>query len=459
VLDNGIKVLFYPRKNATPVFSATVVVRVGGVDEPVGLTGISHMFEHMAFKGTKIIGTKNYKVEEPLLEREEFLEELKSTSALTEIQKKELADVKKKLRDISIPEEFSQLLSERGVKKGGDGFNASTDKEFTKYYESLPKSSFEFWSWIGALRLKEPIFRQFFEERDVVLEERRMRYEDDPLGKLYEMLLGVAYRSHPYRNPVIGYKQDIESLTPTKLKEFHKKYYVGHNIAIAIVGDVDPTKDIEVVKKYFGKIPAGKVRDYLLPREQLQEAERNVKVEIDRSDKILIAYHKPVFPDKNDPPLTLLGEILSGSNTSRLISELIKSKKVASEVDYFEAPGSAYPNLFCFAISPNKGYSVDHVHKLFDSVIDKFLFEGPTQEELQIAKRKLALDFLSQLRSNYSMSSTLATSALLYSNWSDFMLWYKQMAAVTVADIRRVALTYLVPSNRTVGYVGRLKDF
>jgi predicted Zn-dependent peptidase len=250
-LPNGIRVILYNRGIA-PVFSGAVVVRVGGSDEVVGETGISHLFEHMAFKGTKTVGTKDFSKEQRLLRRlEDISAESDAANHLTAEQKAEWDEIHEELKEIWIGDDFSRRYEQHG----GVGQNATTDKEFTKYFVDLPRSAFEFWCRMESDRLISPVMRQFYQERDVVLEERRMRFDDDPGGRLYELLLGVAYQRHPYRAPVIGYEKDIRGLTATELEAFRKKYYVPSNIVVSVVGRVNPAEDMKLISKYFGAIP------------------------------------------------------------------------------------------------------------------------------------------------------------------------------------------------------------
>jgi predicted Zn-dependent peptidase len=452
-LSNGIKVIFYRRGDA-PVFAGAVVVRVGGSDEVMGQTGISHLFEHMAFKGTRTVGTKDYGAERRLLQR---LEDLAAAShagqKLNAEQQKEWDEIHEKLRELWVSDDFTV----RYEKSGAVGQNATTDKEFTKYFVNLPRSAFEFWCKMEADRLMSPVMRQFYQERDVVLEERRMRSEDDPGGKLYELLLGIAYQRHPYRAPVIGYERDIRSLTASQLEVFRRRYYVPKNIVVSLVGRVDPERDIQVVEEYFGSLPSAPEIERDIPEEGAQEGERRVQLSMAASPEVIIAYRKPNYPDPNDPPISVMAEILAGGRTSPLYTELVKRRQLAASIGQDEGPGVVYPNLLMFEATVKAPHSTDEVINAFDAVIHRFIRQGPTEEQLDMAKRSIGMEYISHLSSNQSLALDFATSQLAFGTWRASVDWYDQMMRVSVDDVRRVAATYLVPQQRTIATIERAK--
>jgi predicted Zn-dependent peptidase len=450
-LDNGVRVILYNRGTA-PVFAGSVVVRVGGSDEIMGQTGISHLFEHMAFKGTRTIGTKDYAREKQLLEQ---LEKLAATSAaaqqLSDEQKRSWDEVHEKLRDIWISDDFTRRYSQQGAV----GQNATTDKEFTKYFVNLPRSAFEFWCKMEADRLLNPVMRQFYQERDVVLEERRMRFEDDPGGKLYELLLGVAYQRHPYRAPVIGYEHDLRGITATDLEVFRRKYYVPSNIVVSIVGRVDSNADMEVIRRYFGALPKAPEIKRSVLAEAEQEGERRVSMKMSASPQIVVAYKKPNYPAPDDAPISVMAEILSGGRISPLYTELVKRRQLTADISHEEGPGVAYPNLLMFSATVKAPHTTDDVLQAFDAVIARFRQTGPTAEQLQIAKRSIGMEYLRHLQSNQSLALDFASSELMYGSWKASVEWYDQVMKVTLEDVRRVADKYLVPEARTIGTVER----
>lgn len=452
-LSNGIKVVFY-RRGEAPIFAGAVVVRVGGSDEAAGQTGISHIFEHMAFKGSRTVGTKDYGAERSLLERLEVIAaESNAGQNLSAEQQKEWNEIHERLRSLWITDDFTA----RYEKHGAVGQNATTDKEFTKYFVSLPRSAFEFWCKMEADRLVSPIMRQFYQERDVVLEERRMRFEDDPGGKLYELLLGTAYQRHPYRQPVIGYESDIRSLTARELDTFRRRYYVPGNIVVSLVGRVDPDQDIKVVEEYFGLVPTGPEIKRNVLGEGPQEGERRVQLSMAASPEVVIAYRKPNYPDPDDAPISVMAEILAGGRTSPLYTELVKRRQLAASVTQDEGPGIVYPNLLMFGASVKSPHSTDAVVNAFDSVISRFKRVGPTVEQLEIAKRSIGMEYLAHLSSNQSLALDFATSQLAFGTWKASVEWYDAMTRVSIDDVRRVSMKYLVPTQRTIATIEREK--
>ena len=454
-LENGLRVLIYPR-GVAPVFSGAVGVRVGGTDEVVGQTGISHMFEHMAFKGTPAVGTEDSNKEKKLLaDLEQLVLDSKKKglpyvgSNISPEIKAQWDSIHKQLAEVWDREAFVR----EAQKRGASDLNATTDKELTRYFMSLPRSAFEFWCWLESERLLNPVMREFYQERDVVKEEKRMRYTDDPAGKLYESLLQTAYQAHPYRNPVIGYDEDISNLTATDLEAFRKKYYVPGNIAIALVGSLNPEQDIEVIKRYFGRLPAGPLPERSQIVEPAQEGQREFTLNLPAAAQTYIAYHKPTYPHADDPALTLALEMLAGSKTSPLYRELVERKQLVVDAGYDEAPGSAFPNLVVFYLVTKTPHSNQDAIKGFDQVLKKFIAFGITEQELQVAKRRLAISHLGRLKSNISMAVDLVTSELIYNDWKAFLDWYDAVMTVSIDDVRAVVNKYLIINNRTIGFL------
>lgn len=447
-LSNGVKVLFYQRGTAE-VFSGAVAVRVGGADESPGNTGISHMFEHMAFKGTKSAGTKDYLSEKPLLEELELLalKQVEQKGKLSKLDQQRWDVIHGELAKIWDVGDFMRQYAQRGAKDT----NATTSKDFTTYMTSMPRSALEFWAASESERLLNPVMRQFYQERDVIMEERRMRSEDDPAGRLYEALLKNAYQVHPYRHPVIGYPEDINSLTASATEQFRQYYYVGRNIAVSIVGSVDVESDLALLEKTFGRIPAGSEIKRPQQVEPEQQQQRQFLLKSDSDPQIMLAYHKPNYPDSDDPPLTVMEEIIAGGKLSPLYRELVEKLKITPAVSNFEAPDNGYPNLMIFHSEIKAGHSNQEWLTHFDRIIDEFLLSAPSEQQMQIAKRAIAMSYLSRIRSNLSLAVDLAQAQLLYGSYKVSLEWYDQAMKVSAADVQRVARKYLKPSNRTIG--------
>lgn len=446
-LDNGLRVLMY-RRGTAPVFAGVVGVRVGGVDEKIGETGISHMLEHMAFKGTPQVGTTDYRQERELLNQlEKLAQQTNSATDFSAEQKEKWDELNVQLDQLWVKNQFWQLYEVRGA----TGMNATTGKEITNYMINLPKSAFEFWCWMESERLLRPVMRQFYQERDVVVEEKFLRYENRPEGKLYEMLLGAAYRVHPYRNPVIGYDFDLYKLTASQTEEFRKRYYVPSNMVISVVGDLDTLNDYRTIQKYFGRLPVGPKPSQPAIIDDANGGSREVTLTARSSPVVMIAYHKPSYPHPDDPALSLLFDILAGSSVSPMYQALVKEKRIASGIDFDEGPGFAYPNLVIFSASIQAPYGNADFIAEFDRVLAAFLKTGITEQQLQIAKRRVAMTYLNGLRSNMDLALDLVSSELTYkSGWRSIVDWFDATMAVKAGDVDRVARQYLVPSSRTI---------
>lgn len=450
-LSNGIRVVLY-RRGVAPVFAGAVAVRVGGSDEKPGHTGIAHMLEHMAFKGTTSIGTSDFPREKRLLdELEELVRFQRPDGSLPEEQKSRWDAIHAELERIWVAEEFTRRYEERGAA----GMNATTDAELTRYFTDMPRVAFEFWCRMESARILDPVMRQFYRERDVVLEERRMRSEDSPEGKLYEKLLGVSFLNHPYQYPVIGYENDIRSLTASEVREFHRRFYVPGNIAVSVVGDVDPARDLPMLERYFGRIPRGPLPTRPTAVEPPQEGQREVVIENKASPQMFISYRKMQYPHPDDAPVSILLEMLAGSSVSPLYQELVKKRQVAASIGYDEAPGNAYPNLAIFSITTRAPHSNAEVLDSFDRVLARFVARPIDPAALEIAKRAVAVEYLEHMRSNMSLAIDFVSSTLLYDNWRAMIDWYDQAMQVTTDDIVRVAKTYFVPSNRVIARLER----
>ena len=444
-LSNGLRVVFY-RRGMAAVFSSTIAVKVGGVDEHVGATGISHMLEHMAFKGTHTIGTGDYARESELLSQ---VEDLAPRSAhFTPQESAEWQRLHEELKKIWKSEEFSSAYEEHGAV----GINATTDQELTSYYISLPRSEFEYWAQTESDRILNPVMRQFYQERDVVMEERRMRSDDDPQGKLAEVLSGIAFLRHPYRNPVIGYPEDIQNLTATAVAKLHSDYYVPRNIVIALVGDVDPSVDLPILERYFGGIPDREPPARPTIVEPKQEGERRVQLTSPATTFVALAYHKPAYPDPDDAPLSVFNEAIAGSRLSPLYKSLVEQKKIATAVDWWEEPGVSYPNLFVYGATVRAPYTALQATAQLDRDLNAILNGNVIGiKDIERAKRAITLQYVGRLKSSSAIANDLATLEALYGDWHALIDWYDQAMNVTLEEANRAAKKYVRVENRTVG--------
>jgi predicted Zn-dependent peptidase len=402
----------------------------------------------MAFKGTETIGTKSFRKEKPLLNRlEEIAAESNGGTTLNAEQKKEWNDIHRALEELTVNNDFFAQYEARGA----SSMNASTSADSTDYFNNFPRESFEFWCKMESERLISPVMRQFYKERDVVMEERRSRFEDSPDGKLYERFLGTAFSVHPYRNPVIGYEEDIRTVTAREVAEYHRRFYVPRNIVISLVGDVDPARDMPVIRRYFGALKDAPLPKRLRYQEPSQLGERRLELAIDASPTVMIGYHKPAYPHPDDPPISLAAELLSSGSLAPLYENLVKKQRVAASVGHEEAPGTVQAGLSVFVLTPQSPHSGEDVLRAFDASVKGFLRAPPAVADLERAKRMLATAYLKELRSNLGLAKGLAHSELLFGDWRTGLKWFEEAMAVTPEALIRAARTYFVPENRTVG--------
>lgn len=444
-LSNGIRFIHYER-GISPVFAGVVMVNVGGVDEEVGSTGIAHLLEHMAFKGTSKIGTEDYTEESTLLRRED---ELRVKKELSDGERNELKEISARLAELGDGEALTKIF----IKSGGINLNASTSKDQTTYYIEMPSSSFEKWAELESARLKDPVFREFYQEQKVVLEERYMRSENDPFGKLYENLLLNSFSKHPYRHPVIGYEDDIISLTRPMLYDFKKKYYQPDNLAIAVVGKIDYDEAYRVIEKYFGDIKPEPFSSKELPTEPVKAKETVIKVNKKVvAPYVLVAYPKPAYPDPSDPHITIAEEVLAGSVLSPLYQDLVESKKVASDISVFEAPGNRYDNLVVFGLAASGGINYETLIKEFDQSL-KLALNNFDKRLVSTAKRSFLVGNIGTLKNNLELAKQMTSSLLTYNDHRKFHDWLEGVILASDDDIIATARRIFSNEKRTVVYM------
>ncbi|HAP67595.1 MAG TPA: insulinase family protein [Nitrospinae bacterium] len=453
-LKNGMKLLLLER-HQSPTIATTVMFKVGSVDERTGMTGIAHLLEHMLFKGTKMLGTKDYKKEKPLLDKMDKIavqldaEERKGEKADTkkiEILKAELKKLQDENKKLIIKDEFASIYS----KHGGVGYNAGTSRDMTSYIISLPSNKLELWTAIESDRMKNPVLREFYSERDVVMEERRMSYDNDPEGSLFENFLSAAYNAHPYGMPTIGWMSDIKFLPKKEVENFLKTYYAPNNCVVTVVGDIDAKKIIEMMDKYFGEIPPQNIPERVWTEEPEQIGERRIEVEFDANPSIIIGYHKPTLPHYDDYVFDVIDFILGSGRTSRLYKKMVEEKRIAISVSTFSMPGSRYSNLFIFNGVPRAPHTVKELEDAFFEEIERLKNEPVSAKELEKVINHLEAHHIRQLGSNRGMSDTLAYYQTVAGDWKYMMTHIDNIRKITPEDVMNTAKKYLIKNNRTV---------
>lgn len=454
-LPNGLHFIVLERHDA-PVVSFHTYVNVGSVDDPKGKTGLAHMFEHIAFKGTDTIGTTNWPAEKAALAEVEraydALEAQQNKVGTPDPKKIEAleADVEKAMEKAdSFVEEnrYPQIIEENG----GVGMNAQTQEDSTEYFYNFPANRVELWFYLESARFLHPVTRQFYKERSVVREERRMRTESSPEGKIFEATLATAMIAHPYREPTVGWGSDIDNLRAADAEAFFAKYYVPSNMTIAIVGDVQPAKIKALAAEYFGRLAKKPTPPPVTTVEPKQEGQRRVEVASTTQPIELLAYHRPDQQDPDDPVFDVIADILSGGRTSLIYTDLVRDKRLSLDAGAGPSmPGSKYPNLFYFYLVPAQGHTADENEKELDSVIEKFKNTLVDDATLARTKTKTRAGLIRQLDSNSGLASLLSEYYANYGDWRKLFTSIDDIDKVTAADVQRVARKYLTRDNRTV---------
>jgi predicted Zn-dependent peptidase len=457
-LDNGLTIIVLERPEA-PVFSFATVVDVGAAQEVAGITGLAHMFEHEAFKGTDKIGTSNYEGEKVALQkvedayaaydrarRDPITHDTAKIAELEKGWKAALDDANK----FVVPNEFSKIID----KAGAVGVNAGTASDETVYFYSMPSNRFELWAYLESERFLHPVFREFYKERDVVTEERRMRTESNPFGRLIEQFLAAAFTAHPYGQPVVGWPSDLAAFSATDATAFYRKYYVPANMVIAVVGDVKASEALPMMETYFGRIPKGIAPEPLRTVEPKQTAERTVVLHEASQPIYLEGYHRGPANDPDDAVYTVMELLLSQGRTSRLYRSLVRDQKIAVNAAGFNGfPGQKYPSLFSFFAIPSAGHTATDIAGPLHAQIDRLKNEDVTADELQSIKTRAKASLLRSLDSNSGLAENLASVQTRYGDWRELFHEIDRIDKVTAADIRRVANATFTATNRTVGMV------
>jgi predicted Zn-dependent peptidase len=471
-LDNGMRLLIVERHDE-PTIAGGWVAHVGSSNEKLGMTGIAHLFEHMMFKGTTTIGTTDYKKDIDILTQQENIrdemraEERKMrvmlrhgdiegdllkpenwTPHYRELQK-QFADLVEQERKVIVKNEFDVLFS----REGASGVNAFTSEDMTAYFENVPANKLELWMWMESERIFHPVFREFYAERDVVFEERRMRTDSTPLGKFQEEFNAMFWESSPYSWPTLGWPSDIPSISKAQADDFYATFYSPQNITLILVGDFKPDDAEAMAKKYFERIPRGKkIAPDVSTLEVKQLAEKRMYAEADTNPQVDILWHTVPFGHKDSYALQILGQILS-TRTGRLYKNMVLGSGVATSVDagqgsqkwagYFESTGEV-----------REGHKPEEVEQgIYDNIAALQKDEVPA-EELQKVKNNFAAGEYRRLSANFPILHQI----IYYDgegDWHEINAEGPKIQAVTAADVKRVANEYFTKENRTVAIYTR----
>ena len=470
-LVNGIKLLIVKREGE-PTVAGGWVARVGSSNERPGITGIAHLFEHMMFKGTPTIGTKDYQRDLKIIADQERVRdlmrdeerkvreayrrgEIEDPSKLENMTPRwrELETEFKKLiqeqREILVKNEFDRIYTTAG----GSGMNAFTTEDMTGYFIVVPANKLELWMWMESERLLHPVFREFYAERDVVFEERRMRTESTPLGKFAESFNSMIWESHPYGWPVIGWPSDIPAISKKQADEFYSLYYQPQNITVILVGDLDPDKAAQLAEKYLGRIPPGnQPAPDVVTLEVKQITEKRMFAEAEANPQIDIVWHTVPFRHKDSYALQVLAQILSG-RTGRFYKGLVVGSKVATET-YAQQQSQKWAGVFNVGGEASEGFKPEDVEAALYKELDRLKNETIPAEELQKVKNQFAAQEYRKLAANMSILYQLIFNEG-YGAWRELNEGGAKLQSVTAADVKRVASTYLTKENRTAAVYTR----
>src|SRR5437764_8217296 len=327
-LPNGLTAVVCQRADTAPVFSFFTNVDAGSVQDPMGKTGLAHMFEHMAFKGTETIGTKDYAAEKVALQKVEdayaaYIHERDKRVGRDEQKLKQLQtawqDAMKEAQQYVIPNQFSEIVE----RNGGEGMNAFTANDQTAYFYSFPVNRLELWAYLESARYTDPVFREFYKERNVVIEERRMRTDSNPIGRLLEQFVEESFSAHPYHRPGIGYISDLNSFSATDAQHFFDRYYIPSNMVIGVVGDIKASQAMPIIEKYFSRLPTRPAPDEGTTTEPPQKSERRVVLHEQSQPLYIEGYHRPDYLSPDDAVYDAITDLLSSGRTSRLYRSLV----------------------------------------------------------------------------------------------------------------------------------------
>jgi predicted Zn-dependent peptidase len=465
-LANGMRWLLYEQHDS-PTVAAGWTARVGSVNERPGITGISHFFEHMMFKGTRTIGTKDIDEDLRLIDEQERIRE--AMRAEMEVMRERLR--RGEIDDLQQPESWTERYREldrqfdalvqkqRGIvvkdqldqiytKNGGEFLNAFTSEDQTAYFVRIPKNRVELWAWLESDRLLNPVFREFYSERDVVFEERRLRTESTPLGKYDEAFNALFWEASPYKWPVVGWASDIPMYTLAQAKQYFATYYAPNNITGVLVGDFETATVKPLLERYFGRIPRGTVEPPpVVTLEPKQLGEKRFSAEAETSPTVRIWWKTVPMVHRDTPALDLLSDVLSG-RTGRLYKGLVLGREVANASSASIDP-RRYGGIFMVETTVKDGRAPAEAEAAVFEEIEKLREEPVPVEELQKVKNAFKANAYRRLSSPFAIFIQLVNYDGL-GDWRLINTWPERADAVTAADLQRVAREYLTRENRTV---------
>ena len=455
-LENGLKFIVLERHEAPVVYFQTYA-DVGSVDEVKGITGMAHVFEHMAFKGSKTVGSRDYEkeleafrvVDEVFLDLKKERSQGRDPERLAQLEQL-YVEAQEAAGEYMVHDEFEEAL----IRAGAVGLNASTAADATRYVVSLPSNKLELWMSLESDRFLNPVLREFYKEKNVVMEERRLRTENSPRGRLFEEFLALAFKAHPYGEPVVGHMSDIETMTRQEAEEFFEKNYAPANLTIALVGDVYADEARSLAQTYFGRIPRRPKPEPVETVEPPQMGERSIVLKAPAQPSVLLGYHKPSVHHPDEVVFDAISDILGSGRTSRLYRSLVVEKQIATRASAFHGfPGSKYPSLFAFSATPARGHTNQECIEAIDVEIERLKTEPVSDVELERAKTRSQAGLIRALSSNRGLARLLTFYEVVTGDWRNLFTQLDALNQVTVEDIQRVAREYFINTGRTVATI------
>jgi predicted Zn-dependent peptidase len=466
-LPNGMRFLLFER-HESPTVAAGWLAHVGSANEREGITGISHLFEHMMFKGTKTIGTKDIQADLRIIDEQEkvqaemrremnLMREKRRRGEIDDLQKPEnwtprYRELEKRFdelvaqqRQIIIKDQLDQIYT----KNGGENLNAGTTEDLTLYFIRLPSNRLELWAWLESDRLLNPVFREFYSEREVVFEERRMRTESTPLGKYDEAFNALFWQAFPYKWPVVGWPSDIPAISKADADDYFGTYYAPNNLTGVIVGDFNLAELRPLLERYFGRIPRGrKDPPPVVTVEPKQLGEKRYRAEAETSPTVRVWWHALPFAHKDRTALDLISDVLSG-RTGRLYKGLVLGKQIANEASA-SVDLKKYDGTFQAECVVKDGKDPAAAEAALFEEIDKLRNEPVGADELQKVKNQGKANAYRRLSSPFSIAIQLMFYEGL-GDWRYINTYADEVERATAADLQRVAKEHLTPENRSVG--------
>jgi predicted Zn-dependent peptidase len=426
------------------------------VDDPGGRTGVAHLIEHLAYKGTESIGTSDWASEKKLLDGLEDaydrLEAEKNKGSKSDVGRIGAAEVvvnriRASAQTFVKPNEFRRIFEENG----GVGIVATAGTDRTEFTASLPSNRIELWFLMESQRLIRPVFREFYKEREALLEEYKEKVEGSPQNRAGYALLASAITAHPYRNPGAGWPSDVARLRVRDAREFFDRYYVAGNISFAIVGDVDAAEARKLAERYFGTMPSKPMPPPVHTEEPPQTGPRSALLEAPGQPIMMLGYHRPAQSEPDDTVLDIIQLILGGGRTGLLHRSLVQEKRAALGTQCIATyPGGRYPNLFTIAVLLAPGRTPDDTQKAVEEILGGLANQTIDPASLARAKTQVLGTFLGRLGSNAGLAFFLNVYQGAYGGWRKMFESVDQLNQVTATDVQRVVRKYLKPSNRTM---------